>query len=355
MLSYFSTQKKIFIAPLRLCVFALKIGLIIPMLAFADAPSLYEVIPDQSALEIHSPSLSERKTAKIRLANGLKAYLISDPEVDQSAAALAVEAGSWNDPLEYPGMAHFLEHMLFMGTKAYPQEFEYMQYINDHGGKVNAYTASDRTVYMFSINNDGFEGALNRFAHFFIDPLFNPHCIERELLAVDQEHAKNIENDGWRQYMILKETGNPHHPNAKFSTGNADTLRGIPQSAMKAWYKEHYSADKMNLVVLSSLPINELIEATVKDFSAVGSNAQPQGLSLAPMTSEKQRGHMIYIKPVKGLKVLSLTWELPPNLSEDKEAQVGELLSYILTAPAGRSMMTPSGAPSTSTAWPGVS
>ncbi|MBS0629674.1 MAG: insulinase family protein [Verrucomicrobia bacterium] len=302
------------------------------LLSFADAPALFEPVPDQSGLVIHSPSLSERKTAKIRLANGLEAYLISDPEVDQSAAALAVEAGSWNDPLEYPGMAHFLEHMLFMGTKAYPQEFEYMQYINDHGGKVNAYTASDRTVYMFSINNDGFEGALNRFAHFFIDPLFNPHCIERELLAVDQEHAKNIENDGWRQYMILKETGNPQHPNAKFSTGNADTLRGIPQSAMKAWYKEHYSADKMNLVVLSSLPIDELIEATVKDFSDITSNAQTQSLSLAPLTSEKQRGHMIYIKPVKGLKVLSLTWELPPSLSEDKEAQVGELLSYVLSS-----------------------
>lgn len=288
-------------------------------------------IPDQSELEILSPCLAERKSTKLRLPNGLEAYLISDPEVDQSAAALAVEAGSWNDPVEYPGMAHFLEHMLFMGTKAYPEEFEYMQYIHDHAGKVNAYTASDRTVYMFSINNDGFEGALNRFAHFFIDPLFNPHCIERELLAVDQEHAKNIENDGWRQYMILKETGNPNHPNAKFSTGNADTLRGIPQSAMKAWYADNYSANKMKLIVLSSLPLDELVEMTIKDFSDVKSNASSQGLSLLPFSSEKQRGHMIYIKPVKDLKVLSLAWELPHSLSTDQEAHVGELLSYTLS------------------------
>lgn len=297
------------------------------------------LVPDQSELEILSPSLSERKTAKIRLPNGLEAYLISDPEVEQSAAALAVEAGSWNDPVEYPGMAHFLEHMLFMGTKAYPQEFEYIQYINDHGGRYNAYTASDRTVYMFAVNNDGFEGALNRFAHFFIDPLFNPHCIERELLAVDQEHAKNIENDGWRQYMILKETGNQNHPIAKFSTGNADTLRGIPQSAMKNWYAEHYSADKMSLVVLSSLPIDELIEKAVKDFSDIKSDAPNQGLSLLPLSSEKQRGHMIYIKPVKGLKVLSLAWELPPSLSADQEVQVGELISYALNSGSKNSLL----------------
>lgn len=306
----------------------------------AEVPASFEKIPDQAELEILSPALAERKSAKIRLANGLEAFLISDPEVDQSAAALAVEAGSWNDPVEYPGMAHFLEHMLFMGTKAYPQEFEYMQYINDHGGKVNAYTASDRTVYMFSINNDGFEGALDRFAHFFIDPLFLQSSIERELLAVDQEHAKNIENDGWRQYMILKETGNQNHPNAKFSTGNADTLRGIPQSAMIQWYQQNYSASKMHLVVLSPLPLNELIEATVRDFSAVSAIPQTGGISLAPLTSEKQRGHVIYIKPIKGLKVLSLTWELPISLAEDKDAQVGKLLSYTLNSGSKNSLLS---------------
>ena len=125
-------------------------------------------------------------------------------------------------------MAHFLEHMLFMGTAAYPNEFEYMQFINDHGGSVNAFTASDRTVYMFSVNNDAFDESLDRFSHFFIDPLLSPNCIERELHAVDQEHSKNIEHDGWRQYMIMKESGNPNHPYSSFSTGNAQTLSGIP-------------------------------------------------------------------------------------------------------------------------------
>jgi len=157
-----------------------------------------------------------RSVEKLILHNGLKVFLISDPGVDQSAAGVAVEVGSWNDPEQYPGMAHFCEHMLFMGTGAYPNEFEYMQFITDHGGNVNAFTATDRTCYLFSINNDGFEEAFDRFSHFFIDPLFSPNCINRELHAVDQEHAKNIEHDGWRQYMILKETGNPSTPTPPF-------------------------------------------------------------------------------------------------------------------------------------------
>jgi len=311
---------------------------LLPLTCFASEAA-YERVEDRSDLKILSPTLSNRKTAKIRLANGLEAYLISDPEVDQSAAALAVNVGSWSDPVEYPGMAHFLEHMLFMGTKAYPKEFEYMQYVGDHGGKVNAYTASDRTVYIFSINNDGFEGAYDRFAHFFIDPLFLQACIGRELHAVDQEHAKNLEHDGWRQYMIYKETGNQNHPNAKFSTGNAETLGGIPQKAMKDWYNTHYSANKMHLVVLSNKPIGELIDLTVKDFSAVPKHATPTPTFTNDMTSERQKGSLIYVKPVKDIKTLSLTWELPANLAEDQDAKAGELLAYILKSGSHNSLL----------------
>ena len=205
----------------------------------------YEVVPDAAQLPILSPNLKDRKVGKIRLSNGLSAYLVSDPGVEQSAAGLAVAAGSWEDPTAYPGLAHFLEHMLFMGTKAYPREEEYMEFINDHGGSVNAYTASDRTVYMLTVNHEAFPEAVDRFSHFFIDPLFSPNSIARELHAVDQEHAKNIEHDGWRQYMILKETANPNHPIHGFSTGNAKTLGGIPQKSLKNWYATIYSTKKM--------------------------------------------------------------------------------------------------------------
>lgn len=323
-------MKKIFLALCVLSLFHLKAE---------KFYHTYEVVEDKSELEILSPALADRKTAKIRLPNGMEAYLISDPVIEQSAAALAVEAGSWNDPDEYPGSAHFLEHLLFMGTKAYPQEDGFMPFIKENGGKINAYTASDRTVYMFSANNAAFEEALDRFSHFFIDPLLNTSSIDRELHAVDQEHAKNIENDGWRQYMIIKETGNPEHPNAKFSTGNAKTLSGIPREVIKKWYEEKYSAEKMHLVVLSALPIDELIELITQDFSNVPNHSVVYDFPSQPMMSDEQLGHMIYIKPVKDLKVVSLTWELPQNLAENEEAKVGELLAYVFKSGSKNSLL----------------
>lgn len=70
--------------------------------------------------------------------------------------------GSMSDPRELPGLAHFCEHMLFMGTQKYPSENEYNKYLSEHGGSSNAYTAADHTNYYFDVAPEAFEGALDR-------------------------------------------------------------------------------------------------------------------------------------------------------------------------------------------------
>jgi insulysin len=310
-----------------------------PLAAEKSMEPFYEIVADEATLPLLNPALANRKVEKLILNNGLKVYLVSDPSAEQSAAGLAVNAGSWQDPKRYPGLAHFLEHMLFMGTAAYPKEGEYMQFITDHGGKVNAYTASDRTVYMLSINNDSYAQALDRFSHFFIDPLFQPNSIDRELHAVDQEHAKNIEHDGWRQWMILKETGNLNHPNSSFSTGNAQTLSGIPRDALKKWYHTHYSANQMHLVMISPLPIEEMRALAATDFSKIPSFTVPVRGIPQELTSAEQRGHMIFIKPIKDLKQLSLSWEVPAAFSSDIDRQAPRLVAYVLGQEGNNSLI----------------
>jgi insulysin len=309
--------------------------LLFQVFAFGD----YQLVENKADLPILNPALAERKIAKLRLENGVEVYLISDPGADQSAAALSVEAGSWQDPENYPGMAHFLEHMLFMGTAAYPKEFEYMQYITDNGGTVNASTWPDHTVYMFSVNNEAFRGALDRFSHFFIDPLFSRSCIDRELHAVDQEHAKNIENDEWRTYMIYKETGNPKHPNANFSTGNAKTLSGIPQKALKEWYEDYYSPEEMHLCMISPLPLEEMVSLSTESFSKIPDRQKKRPAISEMMSSQQQLGHTIYIKPVKDIKRLSLVWEVPAEFVRDTERKGLELIAYALEADGEHSLL----------------
>ena len=71
-----------------------------------------------------------------------------------------------SDPKELPGLAHFCEHMLFMGTEKYPCENEYLKYLSDHSGSSNAYTNSDHTNFFFDVAPDAFTGALDRYNYF---------------------------------------------------------------------------------------------------------------------------------------------------------------------------------------------
>ncbi len=287
-------------------------------------------VPDASGLPLLSPDLADRKMAKLRLMNGMELIVVSDERADHSAAAVTVEVGSWSDPQEFPGMAHFCEHMLFMGTEKYPDENAFMANVTDMGGMTNAFTASDRTVYMFSSNPEGFSNLLDHFAHFFIDPLFKTANIAREMHAVDQEFAKNVEHDGWRIQMILKELGNPLHPNRMFNCGNSETLSHIPQSALQKWHKEHYSANRMKAIIYSSMKLDKLKELAVSTFNAVPVTVESEKIDPSiPLTTVNQHGTITYIKPVKNEKMLMFLWELPPNLSIDS-TKSAELIAYTL-------------------------
>ena len=102
--------------------------------------------------------------------------------------------------------------MLFLGTEKYPSESEYQQFLSDHEGSSNAFTASEDTNYYFDISPGHFKGALDRFAQFFICPLLNGNSSSRELQAVNNEHEKNLQTDGWRIMQLLRSTSNPRHP-----------------------------------------------------------------------------------------------------------------------------------------------
>jgi len=303
--------------------------LIVSSLSFAGETA-YRDVSDTSDLPLLSHSLKEREIAKIQLNNYLNVYIISDPEADQSAAALSVGSGSWSDPKEYPGMAHLLEHMLFMGTEGFPGESEFSSYLADHGGRSNAYTAPDRTVYMFDINNDSFISGLDRFSNFFINPILSPDSMSRELHNVDQEHAKNIENDGWRTYMISKEMGNQNHPNCGFSTGNSETLSPVPPEAMRAWFEANYAPQDMNLVIYSRLEIDELKKQVALLFCRIPKREKENLQIEETLLSNRQKGHITTIKPIKDLTRLSITWELPQKFASDT-TKSADLIAYALS------------------------
>ena len=185
-----------------------------------------QTMPDDSAdtvKPITSPNDS-RDYRALTLDNGLEVLLVSDPQADRAAASMNVSVGSAQDPEATPGLAHFLEHMLFLGTDEYPQADSYQQYISRHGGNHNAFTANQDTNYFFDIEPSALPGALDRFSRFFVAPRFNPEYVERERNAVHSEYQARLRDDGRRINEALDQALNPEHPTTGFSVGSLATL-----------------------------------------------------------------------------------------------------------------------------------
>ncbi|KAG0225257.1 Insulinase (Peptidase M16) [Actinomortierella wolfii] len=260
----------------------------------------------------------DRDYRLLRLNNELEVLLIHDPNVDKSAAALDVHVGHLSDPKNLQGLAHFLEHLLFMGTAKYPRENEYSEYLAQHAGMSNAFTNLDNTNYYFEVGHEYLEGALDRFAQFFISPAFSENCKDRELRAVDSEHKKNLQSDTWRLFQLGKNMSSPHHPYHQFGTGNLETLQDNPakegidvRDELIKFHSKYYSANIMKLVILGREPLDQLAAWAVEKFSPIRNlGIKPPAYTNPPWT-EKELLNVAYVKPVKDVRSLQIQFPFP--------------------------------------------
>ncbi|KAI9024527.1 Metalloenzyme, LuxS/M16 peptidase-like protein [Hyaloraphidium curvatum] len=307
-----------------------------PDIPHAPTTRLITAPDDKFGLPVRTPSLLSRKTLKMVLGNRMNVVLVSDPLASAAGAALAVETGSWRDSREgQEGLAHFLEHMLFLGTEKFPQENAYDAYVAAHNGQMNAYTSSDHSLYHFEVAPGALEGALERFAWFFRGPLFNESCVDREQNAVDQEFRRNIESDPWRLLHVRKELSNPSHPFSLFNTGNLQTMKLIDRRMLRVWFDRYYSANLMNLCVVGREPLRELVAMVERHFGPVrdvGATPVPIPPETGPVfPPEATHGKWVRVEPLKDLRELGITWELPPRAGfADLDTKPAGLLGHVL-------------------------
>jgi insulysin len=255
--------------------------------------------------------LDKREMKSITLGNNLEILLISSSSYNKSSAAMDVATGSLEDPTNALGMAHFLEHMLFLGTKKYPSVGEYSEYLSTHQGMSNAYTDREHTNYYFEVNTEAYEGALDRFSQFFIEPLFLQEYVEREMNAVHSEHQKNLNSDGWRKRRVYDLLVEKNHPRQKFDVGTLETLKKIKTKDLIDFYHKQYSANQMKLVLMSSLPLDAMAALAKDKFSAIIDNKRPTHKYSDKVYADKDLPMEVSIKTIKDLRELELIFPTP--------------------------------------------
>ena len=271
---------------------------------------------------IKKPKLDDRLYRYVKLENQMKCLLVHDKDVEKSSACMFVDRGSLCDPKgadDKPinGLAHFCEHMLFLGTKKFPEENHYSKFVQTHGGTKNAATGEDYTYYYFDIKNNHFPEALDIFSQFFKEPLFTEAATERELNAVDNEYKKNISNEARGTTQIEKSHITvPGSLLNRFSTGNLETLQ-LPNimDELKKFYLSNYSSNLMNLVLVSRSPLDDLQKYAEENFSEVENRsiAKNDYSKEVVFDSENSFGKIFKVIPNKQVKAITLKWLTPPT------------------------------------------
>ena len=263
------------------------------------------------------PALNPPRPHTETLANGLRVTLRHAPNLKRCAAALRVAAGSHDVPLAWPGLAHFLEHLLFLGTERFPAEQGLMAYVQGHGGQVNARTSERTTDFFFELPPQVFIDGLQRLSDMLARPRMNLDDQLREREVLHAEFVAWSQDPTAQQQLALFDGLSPTHPLRGFHAGNRDSLpvqQPEFQQALQDFHQRFYQTGQMTLSLAGPQSIEELKQMALT-FGAVislGENLPqqaPASLMESSVSSYQQAGE-------RRLDLL-FTFEALPNASTE--------------------------------------
>jgi len=277
----------------------------------------------EKATPISSPN-DPNKYRVLVLDNGLTVLLVSDPDTEVSAAAIDYGAGSFYDFFGSPrrgtaGLAHFHEHMLFMGSEEFPGEDDFNRALSLYEGQDNAYTASENTNFHYSCLNAGFRQVLDIWAAFYKNPALYVSSMNREMNAVNSEYEKDIPNDGWRQWTMMMKTMRPDHPFSQFSIGTIETLNtSTIHDDLVAWHNTFFSSHIAKLVLYSNEDLDSMTDLTTSVFADISQEKIDYPSVDSNVYTPKEKFKIYHLQPQTDSNELTLIWEIPSTLRNYK-------------------------------------
>jgi secreted Zn-dependent insulinase-like peptidase len=278
-------------------------------------------------------SYDNRQFDYIELANGLRILLVQDPNCEKSACSITLNVGHFDDDKDCHGLSHLLEHSLFLGNAEFPMANAFSDFLDLHGGSVNAITGTEYTRYFYEIAVDFELEALTHLSAMLRVPLFSEENIQREIQAIDAEFLLKQKDDLRRLYQVHKETCNPAHPFSQFSVGNKHTFAPFNSAQLKRklirLHQKHYQPGNAGLCLISRNSLAESRTLVNQVFANWPSGHSTEKTSLPALYLSENLGIQINILPLQNAKRLILTFALPEQQSHFRSKPLS-VISHIL-------------------------
>jgi len=282
--------------------------------------------------EIETPLIDHRSIISGKLSNQMKFIHIKDSSLRDCCVYFSVNAGSYNEKLikgyKNEGIAHLVEHMLFMGTKKYPKENYFDKLISQNSGVANAYTTGFYTMYHFSTFNRVFEEIFDVFAHFFISPLFNKNSVQREINAVNNEFLNKYTTGVFIIEHLKNQIADEKSLTNIFSSGNNESIVDNIIDNCKDFYNTFYTPNNYCVSIYSSYNHDKIIKIIDDLFGGLSNNKT--SIKYSPLCIEPNfypKNKQFYIPVQTEKKHISYSWEIPND--RDSLTVFGILAAYM--------------------------
>ncbi len=259
------------------------------------------------------------------LPNGLRLLMCPMPHVRSATLCLYVGTGSRWEPVAKAGLSHFLEHMVFKGTPAYPSARHISEAIEGIGGVLDASTSCEATAYWAKVPGQHFDRALDVLTEMLRRPLLAPEEVEKERRVIIEElHMISDSPADW-VYELVGQALWPGHPLGRDVAGTPEGVAGIGRDDLSSYREAHYHAGRIVAVVAGALPTEEVTAALSR---ALGDLAQRT--SLPPEGAPPHAPEPRLVLAQRDIEQVNLCLAVPGLSYKDPDRHAMLLLDTIL-------------------------
>jgi zinc protease len=266
--------------------------------------------------------------AEKTLGNGLKIICLRKTGTPIVSVQVWYKAGSSVEENGIRGISHFLEHMMFRGSRNVKSE-EHARRINDVGGHCNAFTAEDVTAYLNSVPRDFLDMALSMEADRIDGLTLDAHLLETERKVIIEEYHTYMNNPVAKAFLEFRQEFYGNHPYAISPLGHIEDISSITVDKCKEHYRRFYAPDNAVLVVVGDVEEYDVFAMTARHFETKRARMEPPATANKTNAARQEGSSRMRRKVEFDVPVLVTGYPAPPSSHEDAVAL--EILQLVTT------------------------
>src|ERR1700760_4500384 len=218
---------------------------------------------------------NERNIRRTVLPNGLILLTEKMDHVRSVAMGVWVRAGSRHEVAELNGISHFVEHMVFKGTKSRSAQ-HIAREVDAIGGNLDAFTGKETICFNIKVLDEHVPVALDVLSDLVLNPVFNNEDIQRERGVILEEIKMDEDNPDYLVHEIFTQNFWKDHPLGKPILGTRDTVRKFEQETLFEYYRQRFLAGNMIFSAAGNIEHDAFVEQVTRRFESLTAGTAPK-------------------------------------------------------------------------------